>query len=75
MEIIIIILAVVWLYALIGSIIIHMNKQRNTKTNILGDIRCPDCSKLLLKASEDTRGTLSCWCARCKKEIVIVRAS
>lgn len=51
------------------------DKDRTLSESQLKDIRCPDCSKLLLKASEDTKGTLSCWCVRCKKEIVIVRAS
>lgn len=31
-------------------------------------IFCGDCGKLLLKVSGDSRGTLVCWCRRCRAE-------
>jgi hypothetical protein len=34
-------------------------------------IRCPDCGKVLLKITEDTRGTLIAWCKECREEKTI----
>lgn len=31
-------------------------------------ILCPDCGKLLLKATNGSRATLICWCRRCRTE-------
>lgn len=50
------------------------DEDRSLVLCIFKDVRCPNCKKLLAKVSEDTTGTLSLWCARCKKD-VIVRAS
>lgn len=32
------------------------------------NILCPDCGKLLLKVTRDTKGTVICWCRRCRDE-------
>lgn len=75
MDIIVPLLAVTGFYSILIAIMKIAIQDKPSKINTLTDIRCPDCNKLLLKVSEDTKGTLSCWCLRCKKDIVIVRAS
>lgn len=34
-------------------------------------ILCPDCGKLLLKVTGNSRATLICWCRRCRTEKTI----
>lgn len=35
------------------------------------EILCPDCGKLLLKVTADSKATMICWCRRCKAEKTI----
>jgi phage FluMu protein Com len=36
------------------------------------EIKCPDCGKLIIKVSADSKATLYGWCRRCRQEKKII---
>lgn len=47
------------------------NKNKVTNFVAYKEIRCPYCSKLIVKVSEDTTGKIEVVCRGCKKNFTI----